>query len=94
MGMLNIIICRTCGDKAEAELANNQKELADVGMLELRCRRCATPTRWGLAENYRQVDRRSADRRGGAERRRSSRASTDRRRGSIRRFERRTARKG
>ena len=92
--MVNIIICRTCGDKAEAELANNQKELADVGMLELRCRRCGIISRWGLAENYRRVDRRTADRRRSAERRRQPRASADRRRGSIRRFERRTARKG
>ena len=88
--MLNIIICRTCGDRAEAELATNQKELAEVGMLELRCRRCAASTRWGLAENYRRVDRRQADRRR-ADRRRKSRATADRRRGSIRKFERRTA---
>ena len=90
--MVNIIICRTCGDRAEAELATNQKELADVGMLELRCRRCATGTRWGLAENYRRVDRRQADRRR-TERRTKSRASADRRRETIRRFERRTTQK-
>jgi len=98
--MSTILICRSCGSRASAELAVNQQELANVGMLELRCHHCGSPTRWGLAQDYRAGERRRTDRRcgqrrtgrgltgGGAE----QRAGMERRRGPIRRSERRAGR--
>ena len=83
------------------DLAIHQKELADVGMLEQSCSRCAAVTRWGLAADYRKTDRRSADRRNDERRReiaiaplvgRERRGGRDRRSGPIRRSQRRTAR--
>lgn len=98
--MPSILICRTCGSRATGELAINQQELATVGMLELRCHRCAAQTHWGLAEDFRAGERRRFERRrmdrrtgrgrleGGVERR----SGQDRRKGPIRGAERRTAR--
>ena len=96
--MSTILICRSCGIRASAELAVNQQELANVGMLELKCHRCDTQTRWGLAQDFRAGDRRRAERR--ASDRRAGRGrghaamecrSGERRRGAIRQAERRAA---
>lgn len=97
--MSTILICRSCGSRASADLAVNQQELANVGMLELRCHHCGAATRWGLAQDYRAGERRRHDRRsgqrrtgrglleGGSERR----TGYERRRGPIRQAERRAA---
>ena len=84
--MPTILICRTCGTRKQEELATNERELANVGMLERACKACGTDTRWGLAQDYRRVERRNADRRrgrapapGGGERRGSDRRSLERR---------------
>jgi len=98
--MSTILICRSCGSRAAAELAVNQQELANVGMLELRCHRCDTATRWGLAQDYRSGERRRNDRRNGQRRTgrglgengMERRAGFERRRGPIRRSERRSSR--
>jgi hypothetical protein len=97
--MSTILICRSCGSRASADLAVNQQELANVGMLELRCHHCGAATRWGLAQDYRagerrRVDRRSAQRRTGRgllEGDSERRAGYERRRGPIRHAERRAA---
>lgn len=95
--MRHLLICRACGTRAMDELASNQKELADVGMLERKCIQCNADTRWGLAQDYRRTDRRSADRRQ-SERRMTrgiahadERRSSERRSGPVRRAERRAA---
>lgn len=97
--MSSILICRSCGSRASAELAVNQQELAGVGMLELKCHRCGILTRWGMAQDFRSGERRRAERRrserrigrtlqeGGIE----SRSGHERRRGPIRRGQRRSA---
>ena len=84
--MATLLICRTCGTRTQAELATNEKELANVGMLERTCARCAMDTRWGLAQDYRRVERRSVERRhsrgaapGGGERRSAERRKQERR---------------
>jgi len=93
--MSTVVICRTCGGRAVAELATNQQELASVGMLEQSCFRCNRSTFWGLAENYRLSDRRGNERRR-VERRHTSapvpverRRHTDRRTAPVRQRERR-----
>ncbi len=84
--MAILLICRTCGNRAQAELATNERELANVGMLERSCTPCAKDTRWGLAQDYRRVERRGTERRsvrapapGGGERRGSERRTEERR---------------
>ncbi len=62
--MTTLLICRTCGTRAQAELASNEQELVNVGMLERSCTPCGKDTRWGLAQDYRRVQRRSTERRG------------------------------
>jgi hypothetical protein len=85
--MATVLICRTCGTRSGAVLATNEQDLANVGMLERRCGKCGGDTRWGLAQDYRRVERRLGDRRKamlvppGVERR-----HTDRRTGSDRRM--------
>lgn len=61
--MPTILVCRTCESRADAELAENQRELAAVGMLEQACEQCGKPTFWVLAERSRRSERRQADRR-------------------------------
>lgn len=94
--MPTILICRNCRSRASADLAVNQQELANVGMLELKCHRCDTQTRWGLAQDFRAGERRRNDRRAGD--RRTGRARTqdimerrgsERRHGPVRKAERR-----
>ena len=94
--MPTILICRNCGSRASADLAVNQQELANVGMLELKCHRCDTQTRWGLAQDFRAGERRRNDRRAGDRRTGRARAQdimerrgSERRRGPIRKAERR-----
>ncbi len=84
--MATLLICRTCGTRTQAELATNERELANVGMLERSCTPCGADTRWGLAQDYRRVERRSVERRhsgagapGGSERRSSDRRRQERR---------------
>jgi len=96
--MPTILICRSCGSRASAELALNQQELANVGMLELKCHRCGAPTLWGLAQDFRagerrRIDRRAGDRRTGRTRSQDvvERRNSERRRGPIRHAERRAA---
>ncbi len=97
--MSTILICRSCGMRAAGELAVNQQELANVGMLELRCHHCGMMTRWGLAQDFRSGERRRLERRRGGERRIGRvradsvverRTGMERRRGAIRKSERRT----
>ncbi len=87
--MTDVILCTHCGSRAAGSLAPNERDLADVGMLERHCARCGEPTRWGRAEDYRRGgDRRKAERRKGigrwtgAERRQSDRRSGRDRRGA------------
>ncbi len=95
--MSTILICRSCGSRASAELAVNQQELVNVGMLELKCHLCDTQTRWGLAADFRSGDRRNVDRRRGDRRTGRNRAESsmelrsghERRRSAIRRAQRR-----
>lgn len=95
--MPTILICRSCGSRASAELAVNQQELANVGMLELKCHHCDASTRWGLAQDFRagerrRSDRRARDRRTGRGRAKSGielRTGSERRRGAIRKADRR-----
>lgn len=61
--MESVLICRTCGTRATMELATNEQELANVGMLERRCGRCGAVTTWGHVQDYRHRERRTADRR-------------------------------
>jgi hypothetical protein len=84
--MATLLICRTCGTRAQAELATNERELANVGMLERACTPCRMDTRWGLAQDYRRVERRGTERRSeratapsGGERRGSQRRTQERR---------------
>jgi hypothetical protein len=63
--MATVLICRTCGTRSGVALATNEQDLANVGMLERRCGKCGSETRWGLAQDYRRVDRRMGDRRRG-----------------------------
>ena len=99
--MSSVLVCRNCGARSAAlDLAVNQQELANVGMLERRCARCGRETPWGLAEDYRKTERRTADRRalqrrvraehppGGGERRRGQ----ERRMRSARNAQRRRSR--
>jgi hypothetical protein len=97
--MSTILICRSCGSRASADLAVNQQELANVGMLELRCHHCGAATLWGLAQDYRAGERRRDERRRGQRRTgrgllegTERRAGFERRRGAIRRGERRASR--
>ncbi len=95
--MTSILICSNCGARLPTQLAVNEQELANVGMLERRCERCHKTTRWGLAQDYRRLDRRAGERRHGE--RRSApgalppagerRMTTDRRFGDMRRTARR-----
>lgn len=85
--MATLLICRTCGTRTQAELASNERDLVNVGMLERSCTPCGKDTRWGLAQDYRRVQRRATERRnmraaapGGSERRGKERRSTERRR--------------
>lgn len=84
--MAALLICRTCGTRAQAELAMNEQDLANVGMLERPCAPCGKDSRWGLAQDYRRVQRRNSDRRGAraaapgsGERRANERRSKERR---------------
>jgi hypothetical protein len=84
--MATLLICRTCGARTQAELASNEQDLVNVGMLERSCAPCGKATRWGLAQDYRRVQRRSTERRnmrapapGSGERRGNERRSTERR---------------
>jgi hypothetical protein len=61
--MSTVLICRTCGTRAGGTLATNEQELANVGMLERSCQKCAGTTRWGLAQDYRRIERRLLERR-------------------------------
>ena len=97
--MSSILVCRNCGARSAAlDLAVNQQELANVGMLERRCTRCARETPWGLAEDYRRKDRRASERRSTQRRAKTQAppAQSDRRRGQDRRLGdlRRTQRRG
>ncbi len=88
-----LIVCRTCGRRKTAELAAHQQELVLVGMLETRCDRCASQTRWGRAEDYRGIarqERRSAAERRLAAIRRNERRTIPRAGADRRRRERRT----
>lgn len=84
--MSTVLVCRTCGTRADGALASNELELANVGMLERACGKCGRDTRWGLAQDYRRVERRGAERRAaslphaGPERRRQERRSKSERR--------------
>lgn len=95
------LICRSCGARSAAmELAVNEQELANVGMLERPCARCGRETTWGLAENYRKQERRSKERRAAQRRARNQgppsaserRRGIDRRVGDMRRTQRRKSR--
>lgn len=97
--MTSVLICSKCGSRAAVALAANEQELAKVGMLERQCERCRQTTRWGLAEDYRRIDRRVGERRRGE--RRSGRPAppagerrmgTERRYGEMRRTQRRKGR--
>ena len=84
--MPTLLICRTCGTRAQSELATNERDLANVGMLERACTACGMDTRWGLAQDYRRVERRGTERRserapapGGGERRSNERRARERR---------------
>ena len=84
--MATLLICRTCGTRTQAELASNEQDLANVGMLERACAPCGKGTRWGLAQDYRMVQRRATERRRmraaapeGSERRGSERRARERR---------------
>jgi len=87
--MTTVIICTSCGSRTTSDLGPNERDLVNVGMLELHCRRCGADTRWGLADDYRRgSDRRKAERRksvgrwSGPERRKGERRSGfDRRQG-------------
>lgn len=85
--MPTVMICRTCGTRAGAQLASNEQDLVNVGMLERSCAKCGKVTAWGLAQDYRRVERRNVERRrmrtpapGGAERRAAERRKAERRR--------------
>ena len=95
--MAQILICRNCGARIHADLASNEQELANVGMLERHCAPCGRDTTWGLAQDYRKVERRRGERRA-VERRRMAAAAPhgsdrrevrDRRIGDMRRGQRR-----
>jgi hypothetical protein len=85
--MATVLICRTCGTRVGGTLATNEQDLANVGMLERSCVKCSSVTRWGLAQDYRMVERRATDRRNqqlpfsGPERRRIERRTGGDRRG-------------
>jgi hypothetical protein len=61
--MSTVLICRTCGTRTGSQLATNELELVNVGMLERACDKCGRDTRWGLAQDYRRVQRRATERR-------------------------------
>ena len=84
--MSQILICRSCGARATAVLAVNEQELANVGMLERPCSACARVTTWGLAQDYRRIDRRTGERRADERRRARAAASAEHRRGVDRRI--------
>lgn len=63
--MASVILCTSCGGREAAELAVNERDLANVGMLERNCKRCGRDTPWGLAEDYRRAERRVGERRRG-----------------------------
>jgi hypothetical protein len=89
--MLSVVVCTSCGSRTPAELAPNEMELANVGMLERRCSRCARATRWGFTRDYRRRDRRQLERRR-ADRRVAANpnyAGPERRKGPMRLGERR-----
>ena len=82
--MDTVLICRSCASRTAAELALNEKDLANVGMLERHCVSCGTVTKWGLAQDYRRIERRRmerrrGERRAGIDRRQMSRRLSDRR---------------
>ncbi len=97
--MTSTLVCRSCGFRSPAQLAPNEQELAKVGMLENRCEHCQQATFWGLAEDYRRVERRSGERRVGERRSKQAapprrlegerRQTQERRYGDMRRGERR-----
>ena len=95
--MGHVLICRSCGARLTLDLAINEQELANVGMLERRCGPCARDTIWGLAQDYRKVNRRHGERRGVVRRALSAapppsgerRHVLDRRIGDMRRGQRR-----
>lgn len=86
--MGQIVICRSCGARISVEMAVNEQELANVGMLERRCERCARQTTWGLAQDYRNKDRRRGERRDTQRRKAAvpSPSDAERRRGLDRRI--------
>ncbi len=61
--MSRLLICRACGSRLTETLAANELELVNVGLLERRCARCGTTTKWGMAMDYRRAERRREDRR-------------------------------
>jgi len=63
--MATLLICRMTGTRVEADLAANELELAQVGMLERFCDAAGQVTRWGLAQDYRSMERRGNERRHG-----------------------------
>jgi len=88
--MPTILVCRTCGTRAAAELADNQQELAAVGMFEQACEPCGKPTFWIMAATMRRGERRKAERRQIERRHRviavtvNLRSESDRRRRQVR----------
>jgi hypothetical protein len=84
--MAQILICRSCGARTSLDLAVNEQELANVGMLERRCTACARETTWGRAEDYRRLERRRGERRGTERRRAPATKESERRRGLDRRI--------
>lgn len=88
--MSSVLICRSCGARSAAmDLAVNEQELANVGMLERPCPKCGRETTWGLAEDYRKHERRSQERRAAQRRARSQglpSSASERRRGIDRRI--------
>lgn len=79
-----VLICRRCGRRDVMEMAANQIELANAGMLERQCPGCGAESKWGLAQDYRKQDRRAkarrrGERRMGFDRRRKTRRVSPRR---------------
>ncbi len=92
--MADVILCLGCAARAPATLVSNEEDLANAGMLERHCVRCATVTRWGQAEDYRRGSQhRQGERRTGRFRRRENRRVATREKPSDRRHsERRSGR--
>ena len=84
--MPTILVCRTCMNRAAAELADNQQELAAVGMLEQVCEPCGKPTFWILAATLRRGERRQAERRQIERRKQRITVGVNQRSGSDRRL--------